>query len=250
MSPCYLPIAKSLFYLSCCCLSTASLSHHDIRFLSLSFKNRPDANLCHQATDRRGSQPHRPRHEKDFYSFFTRPISLKRILNPETSAAVCRWCWRECANVSVSPGLYILYIIQPFTLTLSTQDNRSACIITVRTPEQAAALNLCRVVRRGPNTPSSRPRRTCADSVGHWSSSELVRNLLQSRWLHPSRITCISPSTRICSGHAIGLLCNSWAQDRLFLCATAFPIQSFLYHQLSAPWNRIPLQSNYERYCP
>jgi hypothetical protein len=143
-----------------------------------------------------------------------------------------------------------LYIIQPFMLTLPTQDNRSACIIAVRTPEQATAHNLCRVVRRGPNTPSSRPRGTCADCVGHWSSSEPVRNLLQSWWLHPPRITYISLSTRICFGRAIGLLRNSWTQDRLFLCTTAFPIQYFLYHQLSAPWSRIPLQSNYERCCP
>jgi hypothetical protein len=139
-------------------------------------------------------------------------------------------------------------IIQPCMLTLPTQDNRSACIIAVRTPEQAAALSLCRIVRRGPNTPSSRPRGTCADCVGHWSSSKLVGNLLQSRWLPPPRITCIGFSTRVCSGQAIGLLRNSWAQDRLFLCTTAFPIQPFLPRQLSTPWNRIPLQSNYERY--
>ena len=177
-------------------------------------------------------------------------ISFTCIPSPETSAAVCRRCWRECANVSVSPGLYTLYIIQPCMLTLPTEDNRSACTIAVRTPEQAIALNLCRVVRRGPNTPSPRPRGTCADCVGHWSSSELVRNLLQPRWLHPPRIACIGLSTRVCSGQAIGLLRNSWAQDRLFLCATAFPIQPLLHRQLSAPWNRIPLQSNNERYRP
>jgi hypothetical protein len=98
---------KSLFHLSYCCLSAASLSHHDIQFLSLSFKNRPYANLCHRAANWRGSQPHRSRHEKDIYSFFTRTISLKCILNPETSTAVCRRCWRERANVPVSSGLYI-----------------------------------------------------------------------------------------------------------------------------------------------
>jgi hypothetical protein len=107
LSPCYLPIAKSLFYLSCCYLSAASLSHHDIQFLSLSFKNGPYANLCHRAANWRGSQPHCSRHEKDIYSFFTRTTSLKCILNSETSTAVCRRCWRECANVPVSSGLYI-----------------------------------------------------------------------------------------------------------------------------------------------
>jgi hypothetical protein len=137
--------------------SAASPSHHDIQFLSLSFKNRPYANLCYQAANWRGSQPYRPRYEKDIYSSFTRTISLKCIPNPETRAAVCRLGWRESANTSVSPGLYIPQIMQPFMLTLPTQDHRSACIIAVRTPEQATALNLCRVVRRGPNASSPRP---------------------------------------------------------------------------------------------
>jgi hypothetical protein len=50
-----------------------------------------------------------------------------------------------------------LYLIQPCMLTLPTQDNRSACVIALRTPEQAAVFNLCKVVRGGPNTPSPRP---------------------------------------------------------------------------------------------